>query len=90
MGHARPVVRVVLIAAALIAPFFFTIGITSFIALIAAAASPSAPLAVGIIIDALYWTKAAYPYPFGTFAGALLTAAAFMVHSFIETRIMRV
>lgn len=58
--------------------------------LLAALASlyvPFAGLALGLISDALYYSRAASLIPWGTIAGAAITAAALLARRFMKSRV---
>ena len=80
--------RYVLLALALIAPFILPWPLSAALAACAAFYFPFAPLACGVLIDALYFARGAYHYPFFTALGVLATLAALFVHRFVETSIM--
>jgi hypothetical protein len=81
--------RYALLALAILAPVLFPWPLSAALALSAAIYFPLAPLACGILIDALYFAPGAYPYPFFLAAGLLAALAALFVHRFVETSIMR-
>ncbi len=78
-----------LVIAALLSPFLFPLPFTALLALLGAVVSAWVPLVVGVIIDALYWSREAYAFPLWTLFGAAVTLTAFFVHRFVETSIMR-
>lgn len=51
------------------------------LALASALSIPAAPLVVGLVADALYWTPGSHALPLATIVGALGTAAALLVRS---------
>jgi hypothetical protein len=84
------ILRSVVLIAAFLSPILFPWPLTALLALIAAAVSPLAPLAVGLIIDTLYFSRTASLFvPWATILGAVATLGAFSVHRFLETSIMR-
>jgi hypothetical protein len=74
---------------ALFAPFFFPAPFSLGLALFGALWSPWVPLAVGLTMDALYYSPDAFAFPLFSFLGALAAAVSYGVHRFIETSIMR-
>ena len=58
------------------------------VGIIAAGASPLAPLAAGIFADTLYQAPHASLFPWATIIGAFVALAAVLVRSFLEARIM--
>ncbi len=73
---------------ALLAPFFFPILFTLFLAVLGAWAYAGTPLLVGILLDALYWSGAVYPFPLYTLLGILATIVTLLVRRFFKTSIM--
>ena len=55
--------------------------VSTALALISALFIPTAPLAVGLVADALYFMPGSHLLPLATIAGALATAAALFVRS---------
>ncbi len=78
----RPALIVLALVAVICTPWPFAF----VLAIVAAFASPLAPLAVGIFADTLYY---AHGVPWATVLGLFVTLAAFGVHALLETRIMR-
>jgi hypothetical protein len=89
MGYSRTVARFAVAGIALASPFIFPLSFTLVLALISGAASPLLPLTVGIMLDTLYWTHGGYSYPLYSLLGGIVTIAAFGVHRFAATSIMR-
>lgn len=81
-------IRGVLIFCALIAVVWFPWPYAVVMTLLAAVASPLAPLAVGLFAEGVYFTPHVYAFPIWLMVGALGTSAAFFVHRFVETSIM--
>ena len=52
-------------------------------------ASPLAPLFVGIFTEALYYAPSVYAFPLWLALGVAGSLAAFFVHRFVETSIMK-
>lgn len=75
--------------AALLSVLFLPHVLTMAVAVGASFFSPLAPLAAGLLADALFYTPQSYPMPFYTLLGAATSAAALLVRSFVETSIMR-
>ena len=75
--------------ASLISAIVFPWSFACAAALAAAFFVPLAPLACGLLADALYYAPHAYPFPLYTVLGAFASAAALLVRRFVETSIMR-
>lgn len=75
----RSAVVVFALISAFIFPWIFTAGIAFFAALWI----PLLPLAVGILLDVLYYAPQAHWFPLGTVSGALVT----LVAHFVRTRL---
>ena len=58
---------------------------TALLALAVSLGEPLVPLAVGIVIDTLYYTPQAQVLPLFTICGALTTVVIFLVRSRLET-----
>jgi len=82
-------IRGAFIVAAFLSPFFFPIVATVVLALIGAIVSPLVPFLVGVLLDTLYYAPGAYPFPLYSLLGSVAALAAFGVHRFVETSIMR-
>lgn len=81
--------RVWLIPLAFLSPFLFPWPLTAALALAAAWISPLIPLAVGILVDALYYAHGAtFLVPWATVIGGLVALLAAFVRRFLETSIM--
>jgi hypothetical protein len=72
-------IGIALTLASFASAFLFPWPLTALLALAAASWEPLAPLAAGILLDALYWTPAAGAWPYATLAGLLATVAAYFV-----------
>lgn len=75
--------RAVFTFAALVSVIFFPWPFTVILALAVSYAEPLVPLAVGIFADTLYYAPpaGAFPFPFFTLCGAVVTIIAFLVRS---------
>jgi hypothetical protein len=80
--------RAALAAAALLAPFFFPWPLAALGAFALALMEPVAGLALGIILDALYFVPGAARLPVCTACGLAGTVLAFFVRRFVKTRII--
>ena len=81
-------IQIALVVSACLAPLFSPIALSMALSVGAAAVLPLSSLAVGVLIDALYWSPGAYAYPFYTFVGGAITLVAYGARRFIETSIM--
>lgn len=82
-------IRAALVVLALLSPLLFPWPLVALLTLIAASVSSLIPLAVGIFVDALYYSRGAASFPWATVSGLAVTLAAFGVRRFLETSIMR-
>ena len=82
-------IRGLLIAFAFFSPLFFPVGFVGVLTFLAAIFSPLTPLAVGLMLDFLYYSPGAYLVPFFTFIGLLGAIVATLVRRFVETSIIR-
>lgn len=80
--------QAVLIAAGLLAPFFFPWKFALFIAFALSLFVPFGGIATGIIADALYFGSGAAPMPWATIAAVAASLIAYGVRSFMKTRII--
>lgn len=87
MGQTRTVVGAFVLGAAFVSPFMFPLAVTVFLALCAALVTPLAPLAIGILIDALYGGVVS-SYPIASLVGAVASLLAFFIERYIKTSIM--
>lgn len=78
-----------LLALALLGPFLFPWPLTAALAVLAAVYFPIAPLAVGLLTDALYYAHGAAALPWWSVLGLIATLVAYSVRSFFEASIMR-
>ncbi len=67
---------------AVVSAFLFPWPLTLVLALISAISEPLVPLAVGMLIDTLYYSGG---WPLGTILGALATSIALFIHSRLRT-----
>jgi len=74
-------IRALLAFLPLVSVIFFPWPFTVFLALISALTEPLVPLAVGLFIDAFYYSPFAQSIPFFTLGGAAAMAIALFVHS---------
>lgn len=81
-------IRAAFLLAACLAPFFFPLPLTLALALFAGLLFPLAPLATGLILDALYFAPGAYALPLYTVLGVIAALAVFLVRRFVKTSIM--
>ncbi len=81
-------IGVLLVVAALIAPFFFPLWFSAALAGAAAFVSPFAPLATGLVLDALYYGNSASFVPLYTIIGLAVSLLSYGVRRFIQTSIM--
>ena len=68
----------------LLFPYWFSV----LAALTASVFAPTAPLVVGIFVDAAYYAEGAYAFPVYSVLGAAATITALSVRHFVKTRIM--
>ncbi len=80
--------RAALLLAALVAPFFMPITAAALLALAAGFFFPLAPLAGGVLEDALYYAQGAAPFPLWSLAGALASGAFFLLARELRGRMM--
>jgi hypothetical protein len=80
--------KAALAAAAILAPFFFPWPLAALAAFALALMEPAAGLALGVILDALYFAHGAAHLPACTLFGLAGTVLAFLVRRFVKTRIM--
>lgn len=81
-------IRGVVIALPILSLLFFPAPVAGILALLAAFYTPWAPLAVGVVADALYYTHGVGLWPIYSLVGAFATLAAILVRRFVETSIM--
>lgn len=70
-----------LLTAATLSLLFFPWPLTATLVALVALFIPAAPLALGLIADALYWAPGLYVLPLATTAGVLTTILALFVRS---------
>jgi hypothetical protein len=81
-------IRAILVAAAILAPFFFPWPYAALLAFVAALYFPMLGLFLGVFFDFLYYTPGAAHFPHATVFGACGALIAFVVRRFIKTRII--
>lgn len=81
-------IRVSLIALALLSPFFFPWPVTLVLGFVAATFLPPVALLVGALSDALYYIPGASVVPLATLVGLCGMGLATVVHQFVKTRII--
>ena len=80
--------KIALTVLALTSAFIFPWPVTALLALFSALWLPLLPVTVGILVDALYYAPHASLLPWGTVAGAFVTAASFFVRRRLAARII--
>lgn len=79
--------RIAVIALAFAAVIAFPWPYALFLAAAASLYVPAAGLALGMLSDALYYSHTASLLPWGTLAGAALSALAFLARRFMKARV---
>ena len=80
----RGVIAIFALVSAFVFPWAFTAGI----ALVAALWIPLLPLAVGLLLDILYYAPHAHWFPLGTVLGAVVTLLAHIVRTRLKAGII--
>ncbi|MDB5265120.1 MAG: hypothetical protein JWN64_691 [Parcubacteria group bacterium] len=80
--------RVSLIAFALLSAFFFPWPVTLIVTLVASYFMPPVALGIGVLCDLLYFVPGPGQYPMATILGVVGLVFMFLVQGFVKTRIM--
>ncbi len=74
---------------AFLSPLFAPWPMAAGLALIGAAKEPWLPLAVGVLLDTLYYARGADSLPLYTLIGLIATIVAYLLRSYLTTRVLR-
>lgn len=79
--------RALIISASIATLFFFPYPLSVVVIFLLALYIPLSGVALGIMLDALYFTEGAAPLPYATITGLIATLLGILVQRFIRTHV---
>ena len=83
-------IRIIVIAAALFAPFLFPYPFTLVLSFAASLFFLPIAVVVGALTDLVYYTSAASAFPLALIVGAFISCVAFLVRRFARARLLSI